>query len=53
MSHKYLVPIDQGEGQEGQVGVFTGDTSVVSMALVGAVEEASQSLGQYLMVVVV
>ena len=39
--------------QEGQVGVFTGDASVVSMALVGVVEEASQSLGQHLMVVLV
>ena len=33
--------------------MFTGDTGVVSMALVGVVEEAGQSLGQHLMVVVV
>ena len=38
--------------QEGQVGVFTGDTGVVSMALVGVIEEASQNLEQHIMVVV-
>jgi len=32
--------------------VFIGDTGVVSMALVGVVEKASQSLGQHIMVVV-
>jgi hypothetical protein len=34
-------------------GVFTGDINVVSMALVGVVEEVSQSPRQHLMVVVV
>ena len=33
--------------------MFTDDSGVVSMALVGVVEEAGQSLGQHLMVVVV
>ena len=33
--------------------MFTGGTGVVSMALVGVVEEADQSPGQHLMVVVV
>ena len=33
--------------------MFTRDSGVASMALVGVVEEASQSLGQHLMVVVV
>ena len=33
--------------------MFTGDAGVVSMALVGVVEEASQSLGLHRMVVVV
>ena len=32
--------------------MFIGDTGVVSMALVGVVEKASQSLGQHIMVVV-
>jgi len=33
--------------------VFTGDSSVASIALVGVVEEACHILGQHLMVVVV
>ena len=33
--------------------MFTGHSSVASMALVDVVEEPSQSLGQHLMVVVV
>ena len=33
--------------------MFTGDSSVASIALVGVVEEACQSLRQHLMVVVV
>ena len=33
--------------------MFTGDVGVASMALVKVVEEAGQSLGQHLMVVVV
>ena len=33
--------------------MFTSDSSVASMAIVGIVEEAGQSLGQHLMVVVV
>ena len=33
--------------------MFTGDASVASMALVKVIEEAGQSLGQHLMVVVV
>ena len=33
--------------------MFNSDASVVSMALVGVIEEASQCLGQHLMVVVV
>ena len=33
--------------------MFTRDSGVASMALVGVVEQADQSLGQHLMVVVV
>ena len=33
--------------------MFTGDTGVASMALVEVIEEAGQSPGQHLMVVVV
>ena len=33
--------------------MFTDDSSVASMALVGVIEEASQSLRQHVMVVVV
>ena len=33
--------------------MFTGDSSVASMALVEVIEEVGQSLGQHLMVVVV
>ena len=33
--------------------MFTGDSSVASMALVGVIEEAYHILGQHLMVVVV
>ena len=39
-----------GEGQEGQGGVFTGDASEVAFAFLGAIEESSNNLGQLLLV---
>jgi hypothetical protein len=34
-----------GEGQEGQGGVFTGDASEVAFAFPGAIEESGNNLG--------
>jgi hypothetical protein len=39
-----------GEGQEGQGGVFTVDTGEVAFAFLAVVEEYSENLGQLLMV---
>ena len=39
-----------GEGQEGQGGVSTGDTDEVVFAFPGAIEESSKNLGQLLSV---
>ena len=39
-----------GEGQEGQGRVFTGDAGKVAFAFPGAIEESGNNLGQLLMV---
>ena len=39
-----------GEGQEGQGGVFTGDAGEVAFAFLGAIEESDNNLGQLLSV---
>jgi hypothetical protein len=39
-----------GEGQEGQGGVFTGDAGEVAFAFLGAIEESGNNLGQLLLV---
>jgi hypothetical protein len=39
-----------GEGQEGQGGVFTGDIGEVVFAFLGAIEESSNNLGQLISV---
>ena len=39
-----------GEGQEGQGGVFTGFAGEVAFAFLGAIEESSNNLGQLLSV---
>ena len=39
-----------GEGQEGQGGVFTSDAGEVAFAFLGAIEESSNNLGQLLSV---
>ena len=39
-----------GEGQEGQGGVFTGDAGEVAFAFSGVIEEFGNNLGQLLMV---
>ena len=39
------------KGKKDKSGVFTGDASEVSLAVLGVIEEAGHSLGQHLMVV--
>ena len=39
-----------GEGKEGQGGIFTVDTGEVAFAFLAAVEEFGENLGQLLMV---
>ena len=39
-----------GEGQEGQGGVFTDDAGEVAFAFPGVIEESSNNLGQLLLV---
>ena len=39
-----------GEGQEGQGQMFTGDASEVAFAFLGAIEESDNNLGQLLSV---
>ena len=39
-----------GEGQEGQGGVFTGDAGEVTFAFPGVIEESGSNLGQLLSV---
>jgi hypothetical protein len=39
-----------GEGKEGQGGVFTGDVGEVAFAFPGAIEESGNNLGQLLLV---
>ena len=39
-----------GEGQEGQGGVFTGDAGEVAFSFPGAIEEFGNNLGRLLLV---
>jgi len=39
-----------GEGQEGQGGLFTSDVGEVAFAFLGAIEESGNNLGQLLLV---